>query len=114
MKMLIELNGTAAQNEAILSLARFRRIPLRELPLNGEVNPEHPVTKAAHENWHKICALIMAKLNLKHLSIPLEFLMKWADNPKPSNIVLRDTGISLELTLADEEETKRIVKEYGL
>jgi hypothetical protein len=35
-------------------------------PLDGEVNPNHPMTKLARENWHKICALLMQKMEAEH------------------------------------------------
>lgn len=35
-------------------------------PLDGEVNPNHPMTKFAREQWHKICALLMQKMEAEH------------------------------------------------
>lgn len=35
-------------------------------PLDGEVNPNHPMTKFARPQWHKICALLMQKMEATH------------------------------------------------
>lgn len=35
-------------------------------PIEGEVNPNHPVTKFARDQWHKICALLMQKMEAEH------------------------------------------------
>lgn len=34
-----------------------------------ELNPEHPVTKAAHQHWQKICALLMFKQGIRQIDI---------------------------------------------
>lgn len=35
-------------------------------PLDGEVNPNHPMTKFARSQWHKVCALLMQKMEAEH------------------------------------------------
>ena len=37
-----------------------------DLPLDGEVNPNHPMTQFARSQWHKICALLMQKMEASH------------------------------------------------
>ncbi len=38
-------------------------------PLDGEVNPNHPMTQLARSQWHKICALLMQKMGMTtHIS----------------------------------------------
>jgi len=35
-------------------------------PLEGEINPNHPMTRFARDQWHKICALLMQKMESEH------------------------------------------------
>ena len=37
-----------------------------------EINPEHPVSKIMHDQWHKLLAIVMAKHGLIHVIIQPE------------------------------------------
>jgi hypothetical protein len=37
-----------------------------------ELNPNHKVVRQAHDNWHKIAALILVKLGLTELQLTME------------------------------------------
>lgn len=38
----------------------------RDIPLEGELNPNHPMTRFARDQWHKICAVLMQKMEASH------------------------------------------------
>lgn len=78
-----------------------------------ELNPNHEVTKKIHDHWHKIAALIMHKVGVKHLSISEAEIKAWANRPELDSIVIRDTGKSLEISLVPPEEGKRLAELHG-
>lgn len=81
----------------------------------SELNPNHPVTMAAHDHWHKIVALLMAHFNVAEVEIPLSEVLKMAsDDPaKMKAVVLQDTGESLLLRLISMAEAEKLAKEAG-
>ena len=80
-----------------------------------ELNPNHPVTIAAHDHWHKIVALLMVRFNETEIEIPLSEIMQFAtDDPaKMKAVVLQDTGHSLVLRLVDMKEAEKLAREAG-
>lgn len=34
-----------------------------------ELNPNHPVTREVHDQWHKICFLLMRKMGVTEIAI---------------------------------------------
>jgi L-ascorbate metabolism protein UlaG (beta-lactamase superfamily) len=83
---------------------------MSELPIPDEVNPNHPVLKAAREHWHKIAAFIMWKLKTKRLVITL------ADIDAMSKldlvIVLHEHSDSVEVKLLSREEGEALAREH--
>jgi hypothetical protein len=51
-----------------------------------ELNPNHPSTVAARDNWHKICALVLLKLGLQrcqcagHFPVGEDGEFTWVDD----------------------------------
>lgn len=75
-----------------------------------ELNPNHPVTQAVHDHWHKIAALLMAKMGKRRIVIgPHEI-----SNLEGQNITIRfDDSIGIELRLVSDEEAARLVRKEG-
>lgn len=82
---------------------------------SSELNPYHPVTVAAHDQWHTIIALLMMKFNQTEIEISLEEIGKLiSDNPAETKVVeLHDTGHSLILRLVSLEEGEKLAREAG-
>jgi hypothetical protein len=80
-----------------------------------ELNPNHPVTMAAHDHWHKIVALLMAHFGVNEIEIPLSEVMALAtDDPaKMKAVLLQDTGHSLMLRIVTMAEAEKLAKEAG-
>jgi hypothetical protein len=81
--------------------------------MNMELNPNHPVTKGAHDNWHKIVALLMLHFEVSEVEISLqEIEMLASDDPtKQLAVVLHDTGKSLVLRLTSMADAERLARE---
>lgn len=80
-----------------------------------ELNPNHKVVRQAHDNWHKIAALIMLKLNLTELQITPDDLKKIAAGNV--NIVLdargeRKTGC-LTVRIIDDKTADELARQEG-
>ncbi len=62
-----------------------------------ELNPNHQVVRQAHDQWHKIAALIMLKLEKTELKLTMDDVKKLAAGNV--NIVLDARGSSITNTL---------------
>lgn len=81
-----------------------------------ELNPNHHVTRAAHDHWHKICALILRKLKLAKVEITkadIDEFVRETESGVASNIVLDDRGGKLTVYLVDEAEGQRLARKEG-
>lgn len=80
-----------------------------------ELNANHPVVKQAHDNWHKIAALIMVKLGLTELEITKDDVLKLAAGD--INIMLDARGESktgkLTIRIVDAKTAERMAAEEG-
>lgn len=45
---------------------------------NSELNPNHPVTMAVSDQWHKIVALLMYQRGETEVEIPVETIARFA------------------------------------
>lgn len=83
--------------------------------MSHELNPNHPVTMAAHDHWHKIVALLMMMREETEVEIPVSEIQKHlTDDPAEMKVVvLQDTGRSLVLRLVTLEEGQRLAREAG-
>ncbi len=77
----------------------------------NELNPNNPVARAAHGEWHKIAALIMHKLGVKHVEIKMEDVD--ALNASAANIAISDEKGYMEVFLMTKEESAAALKKYG-
>jgi hypothetical protein len=69
-----------------------------------ELNPNHPVTQAIHDHWHKICALMMLKLNQKHIVITMADVLAMGDDANAVTIQELPDGIHIRLVSMEEGE----------
>ena len=84
---------------------------MKDIPHPDEFNPNHPVVKAAHDNWHKIAAFIMWKLRVKVLSFSIADIDAMAKEDMV--IVLHDHNDSLEVKLMPRLEGEKLAREHG-
>lgn len=77
----------------------------------SEVNPHHPVTRAAHDQWHKLCAIIMHKLGATHVEITDADVDSF--NLHYNNIGISDAKGHIEVFLLTPEASAKVVKQTG-
>ena len=77
-----------------------------------ELNPNHPTTQAARDQWHKICALVMYKLGVTYIEISSEDINAFTSSAS-NNIIVRDTGKKLIVGLANDADAAKLAKESG-
>jgi hypothetical protein len=76
-----------------------------------EINPHHPVTQEMREQWHKIVALIMAKLKINHIEITVEDMETFGDGTKA--VTIEPKGDVLHVRLVTMEEGMRLARKEG-
>ena len=84
---------------------------MKDIPNQDEFNPNHPVVQAARDNWHKIAAFIMWKLELKTISFSIADID--AMSKEDLVIVLHDHSDSLEVKLVSRAEGEKLAREHG-
>jgi len=77
-----------------------------------ELNPRHPATRAAREQWHKITAILMKKMNLTHVVITLQDIEALSADGEV-NIALQELTDGIHLRLVDNATAERMVREHG-
>ena len=81
----------------------------------SEMNPNHPVVRQAHDNWHKIAALIMVKMGVTKLEILPEDIDKLLKGN--INIVLDARGESatgkLTILIVDNKTAAEMARTEG-
>lgn len=80
-----------------------------------ELNPNHKVVRQAHDQWHKIAALIMVKLGKTELEFTMADVNKIAAGNV--NIVLdargeRETGI-FRVRIVDDKTADALARKEG-
>ena len=74
------------------------------------INPNHPVTRATDEEWHKLCALILSKLGIDRIYIAAEDIAALEARPGGTVMLCHAHQESLELRLVTEQEAERIAR----
>lgn len=77
-----------------------------------ELNPNHPVTTRVHDHWHKLCALVMLKLNKSEIVFSEREVEDFATHGN-INIVVIDKDRKLTLRIVDDAEAERLAKQAG-
>lgn len=75
-----------------------------------ELNPNHPITRMAHDSWHKVAAILMLKSNQTAVEITETDIAMLGDNEKAvvadcrgGKFVIRVIGMAEATALAREE-----------
>jgi hypothetical protein len=76
-----------------------------------ELNPNHPVTKSAHDQWHKILAVVMLKLNVTHVEITVEDVACLGDGT--SAVVVQEINDVMHVRVVTMEEGRKLAKAEG-
>ena len=78
----------------------------------SELNPDHPVTRAVHDHWHKILAILMHKLGLTKTEISLTDIQRFGASEYAA-VVLREKGDVMHLSLVNATEAERLARTEG-
>ncbi len=80
-----------------------------------ELNPNHKVVRQAHDNWHKIAALIMVRLGLKEVQLTMGDIDEVAKGNV--NIVLDARGESktgiITVRIVDDKTALELARHEG-
>lgn len=76
-----------------------------------EINPNHPVTRQAHDHWHKVAAILMMRLGVDVLEITEDDVSKLGNNEKA--VVADCRGGKFVLRLVTMEEGEKLAREAG-
>jgi hypothetical protein len=77
-----------------------------------ERNPNHPVTRSMHDNWHKLCAIVMLKLGKTSIDITSADIEALSISGR-ANIVCREHGETITLSLVTDDEAVELAKREG-
>ena len=75
-----------------------------------EINPNHPMTQALHDQWHKLAALIMVKTGTDHIVLTVDDIKHLPGNLFISAQELHD---GLHIRFVDEQTAYRLAREHG-
>ena len=77
-----------------------------------ELNPNHPVTQAMHDQWHVIAAILVIKYGEDgdHIVITDEDIKAMQQN---SFVVIQELRDGVHLRLVDSETGHRLAREHG-
>lgn len=76
-----------------------------------ELNPNHKTTRAVSEHWHKVVALIMHKLQLRHIVITAANIE--AMSKQEVAIAIDDRPDGLHVSLVDINQAEMMAKKEG-
>jgi hypothetical protein len=74
------------------------------------LNPNHPVTQAMNDHWHKVTALVMQKLGVRHMVISGADL---AAMPADMFMVVQELSDGIHVRFVDEATARRLARENG-
>lgn len=83
----------------------------RDLPLDGEINPNHPVTHFAREQWPKICALLMDKMGKEAVEITVEDVDRLSQ--RDMSVVMDTRGGKLFIRFMPRLEGEKLARNEG-
>ena len=78
----------------------------------SELNPDHPMTRKMHTEWHKIVAILMHKLGKKRAEITLADLDSFARSGLGA-VTIREQNEVIHLELVSMKEAERLAREEG-
>jgi hypothetical protein len=75
-----------------------------------ELNPNHPTTKAVHDEWHTLAAVLMKKFGTDHVVVSLDDLKLLTPG---SGIALQELDDGLHLRIVTAEQAAALAKKHG-
>lgn len=75
---------------------------------SDELNPEHPVTSALHEQWHKLCMILMDRLGESEILITEDEIKAWGEKYPDHAILAHAHKDGLTLKVVTMEEGRRL------
>jgi len=79
-----------------------------------EINPNHPVTRAMHDHWHKIVAILLSRPPYNgRAEITESEIAKWGDKYEGHAVVIKETQGKLVLYMVDAQEAQRLARQEG-
>lgn len=80
----------------------------------SELNPNHPVTREMHEQWHKICILLMRKMGVREVVISVDEVVRMAEDDEGCAITIRaDDFRGIILQIVSPGEAERLARKEG-
>lgn len=76
----------------------------------SELNPNHPMTQAIHDQWYKFCALIMSKYDLHNVIITMDDIHKLGSD---KCLAVQEKLDGLHIRLIDLEEAEELARKEG-
>lgn len=77
-----------------------------------ELNPDHPMTKKMRTEWHKLLAILMNKLGMKHAELSLKDIDDFA-NSGLGAVTIREKNEIIYLDLVSFEEGQELARQEG-
>jgi hypothetical protein len=84
---------------------------LEHEPLDGEVNPNHPMTKFARSQWHKVCALLMQKMEAAEVEITVGEIDRL--DKRNMAVVIHEHSGRLFIRFLPMAEAEKLAREAG-
>jgi hypothetical protein len=87
--------------------------------LTMEINPNHPVTREAHDHWHKIAALLLMKITggdrnkVVRISVAEIKRLTAENDGDMGTIVLYERGDYMELRMVGNAEAQILARREG-
>lgn len=78
-----------------------------------ERNPNHPVTREMHDQWHKIALLLMMQMGETKVMIPAGLLTKMAEENEGGAVTIRFSDDGIHLEIVDAAEADRLAHFEG-
>ena len=80
----------------------------------SELNPNHPVTLLAHNEWHKLCGCLLAKWGLPSVEITEADVMAMAQEIGEGGAIALDCrGGRMVIRLLRKAEAEQLAKQEG-
>lgn len=76
----------------------------------NELNPNHPVTSAMRDQWHKLAAILMHKHGLTHVVITSEDMESMGSE---MCVMVQASADGIHLRLITMAEGERLAREQG-
>lgn len=80
-----------------------------------ELNPNHPVTRELHDQWHKLLAFVLHRLSVPSLDITEDDIRSFQEFYGEGGAIVCDTRRPnvLQLRLVGEDEARELARREG-